>query len=216
MDLTEELAEVTGTLIGDGCLSKYFANFDKRWRYEIAFTGSNDEYNYYRDFVQPVFEKYFGAKGRLFIRKDNSTRFHVLGKGAFDFFAELGIPIGEKSHSVFIPEKIMANPKLLVPCLRGIWDTDGSIYRRYPNQCKNHPRHYVNLKTMSLGMTSKVVVENVKECLAKLSINSSNIIQDNRGTYRLFISSQAEISKYIEKVGFRNLHHLKRLSSLSA
>ena len=86
MELNEELAELTGTLIGDGCLSKYFANFDRRWRYEIAFTGNNDEYDYYCDFVRPAFEKYFGSKGRLFIRKDNSTRFHVLSKRAFDFF----------------------------------------------------------------------------------------------------------------------------------
>lgn len=219
MDLTPELAELTGILIGDGCLSKYYANYDKRWRHEIAFTGNNDEFDYYQSFVQPTFKKYFGTKGRLFIRSDNSTRFHILSKVAFDFFSDLGIPIGEKSHSVFMPRRIMSDKELFLPCLRGVWDTDGSIYQRYPNQCKNHPRHYSDLRSMHLGMSSRAIIEDVKECLARLSINSSQITKDNRGnsgTFRLFISDQTEIAKYIETVGFRNSHHLNRLSELLA
>ncbi|HLC92967.1 MAG TPA: LAGLIDADG family homing endonuclease [archaeon] len=216
MKLTPELAELTGILIGDGCLSKYFANFDKRWRYELAFTGNNDEYDYYRDFIQPVFKNYFNTKGRLFIRKDNSTRFHVLSKVAFDFFAGIGIPIGEKSHSVSIPREIMSTTNLLAPCLRGIWDTDGSIYQRYPKQYKNHPKHYSHLKSMHLAMVSKSVIEDVKECLTRLSIQSSEITTDDRGAFRLYITDQLEIAKYMEKVGFRNVHHLKRIFSMSA
>ncbi|MBI4210402.1 MAG: hypothetical protein HY544_02760 [Candidatus Diapherotrites archaeon] len=216
MELTSELAELTGVVIGDGCLSKYFANYDKRWRYEIAFTGNNDEYAYYRDFVQPIFKSYFGVKGRLFIHKDNSTRFHVLSRKVFDFFANLGIPVGEKSHSVFIPRKIMADSELRVPCLRGVWDTDGSIYQRYSRQYKNHPKHYSNLKSMLLKMSSKAIIEDVKEGLTELSIRSSNITQDSEGAFRLYISDQAEIAKFLEKVGFRNFHHLRRLSMLPA
>ncbi len=214
MELNEELSEVAGALIGDGCLSKYYANFDKRFRYEIAFTGNNDEYAYYESFIRPVFQKYFGTKGRLFHSKDNATRFHVIKRNAFDFFAGLGIPVGEKSYSVFIPEKIMADKNLVLPCIRGIWDTDGSIYQRYSKQYKNHPKHYAILKSMQLQVNSKRLLEDVKEGLASFSINSNKITQ-NRKAFKLYITDQSEISKFLEVVGFRNPHHLNRLSEMA-
>lgn len=215
MDLSSELAEVTGTLIGDGCLSKYFVKAENRWRYEIAFTGNGDEFEYYLNFVQPMFQKYFGIKGRLFHRKDCSTRFHILSIQAFDFFSNLGIPIGEKSKTVFIPISILENKSLLISCLRGILDTDGSVYKRYSKKYKNHSRHYASLLTIQFKTVSRQLIEDVHNSLILLSIFPSRITH-KENAYVIYITNQKEISKFIEIIGFRNTHHLNRLAKFSA
>lgn len=94
----ESIAEVVGTLLGDGCLSKYWDSYNSRDRYEIVFTGHVHDYNYYCLIIQPIFIKEFGTKGQLYLRKDGSTRYHIRSKRIFTFFGSIGIPIGKKKR----------------------------------------------------------------------------------------------------------------------
>jgi len=95
-ELNEGLAEVIGTLIGDGCLSQFWDKSNNREQFEIAFTGGSEEFSYYKDFVQPVITKNFGHRGYLYKRKDGYTRYHIKSKKVFQFFESLGIQIGKK------------------------------------------------------------------------------------------------------------------------
>ena len=213
MQLTPDLAEIAGTLIGDGCLSKYFVKKENRFRYVTAFTGSNDEFEYYYNFVQPVIMYNFGVKGRLYLRSDNSTRYHVVSKKVFDFFSNLGIPVGKKSFTVFIPKAILSDFKLLAPCLKGIWDTDGSIYQRYSRAYANHPKHYSKLLSMQYKSVSKQLVHDICNGLTFFGINTSNVVH-SKSFSRLYITHQKEIHKFLDLIGFRNQHHLNRLAFL--
>ncbi|MDO8647190.1 MAG: hypothetical protein Q7R70_02120, partial [Candidatus Diapherotrites archaeon] len=67
MKINLEVAEFVGALLGDGCLSKYWSNSENCWRFEIAFTGSNSDFDYYNKFIQPTVLKNFGLRGRLFV-----------------------------------------------------------------------------------------------------------------------------------------------------
>ncbi len=214
MDLTPELAEVYGALLGDGGLSKYFANYDKRFRYELAFTGANDEYEYYSSFLQPVFHKYFGTKRKPFIRKDNSARYHIKNKRIFEYFFNLGFPVGEKQNNVFIPKIISKDKELLRSCLRGVWDTDGSIYLRYSKRYSGHARHYSNLLVLQMKLFSLNLIQDIKEGLTRFSISSNNITKaENQYVFR--ITSQNEILKFLNEIGFRTKHHLTRIVRFS-
>ncbi len=215
LELSPELAEVTGALIGGGCLSIFLANYDSRWRFQTVFTGSADELSYYADFVQPVIQKAFGIRGRLFIRKYKnleSTRYYITSPKLLDFFAELGIPIGVKSHTVFIPPIFFDDEELLRACLRGIWDTDGCIYQRYTKRYKNHARWYPNYLVLQFKTASQKLVEDMKKALDVFSIKSNKTLKTKNNIFVLNINNQSEIQKFLDLIGFRNPHHLNRLA----
>jgi hypothetical protein len=93
--INAELAEVTGALIGDGCLSQYWSKSEAKWRYEVAFTGGKNEFQYYASFVQPIIKQNFGVKGYLYKRKDGYTRYHIKSRLVFDYFKNLGCLLGK-------------------------------------------------------------------------------------------------------------------------
>lgn len=212
MDLTEDLAEFTGVLFGDGCLSKYFSKSDNRERYEIAFTGALDEFSYYNNFMKTTLENHFNAKGRVFLR-GNSTRFHIKNKKVFDFFVNLGTPIGKKSFIIEIPKQILNNSALSKAFLRGLWNADGSIYRRYSKSYGRHPRIYKEYLVMQLKLNSKKILKQVKLILDKENIKSTKLSKD-KVAFVLRICEQKQIEKFLSKINFSNPHHLKRLELL--
>ena len=75
--ITDGLAEVLGVFLGDGCVSRSLQ--EGRFYYRVAFTGSPSEFWYYETVVKPTLESSFGVKGRLYLRKDNTTRYHISG-----------------------------------------------------------------------------------------------------------------------------------------
>jgi intein/homing endonuclease len=215
MELTAELAEVAGALIGDGCLSKFWTNYDNRLRHQTVFTGSSDEFPYYADFIQPVIRKYFGVRGRLFIRTyrgRESTRYYIMSRNVFEFFNELGIPSGKKSHFTYIPSALFESPELLRACLRGLWDTDGSIYRRYTKKYSNHRCWYPNYLTLEFKTASERMALDMKKAFDFFSIKSNGILENKLGQFVLRINTQSEIQKFLGLIGFRNPHHLNRLA----
>jgi len=212
MQLDEQIAEVVGALIGDGCLSEYQTRAGRR-RQEIAFTGNITDFDYYENFIRPSIRSRFGVAGRLFTRDNNSTRYHIMNREAFGFFAGLGIPIGKKGRKLEIPTKILADRQLSIACIRGIWNTDGSIYRRYTKIYPGQKRIYDKYLVMQLKMISERVVRQTKEILNSNGIQTSGITK-NSGQFVLRIGKQSEINRYFELVGFSNPHHKNRLKGL--
>jgi DNA-binding transcriptional regulator WhiA len=213
--LTNQLAEVTGTLIGDGCLSRFWASYDSRWRHQIVFTGSADEFPYYAGFVQPIIQETFGVRGRLFIRTYKglqSTRYYITSPKLFDFFVDLGIPVGVKSHAVFIPQAFFGDKELLRSCLRGMWDADGCVYQRYTKPYKNHARWYPNYLVLQYKSASEKLIFDMKKALDLFSIRSNKILKTKNNIFVLYINTQSEIQKFLDSIGFRNPHHLNRLA----
>ena len=85
--LTEDVAEVVGAFIGDGCLSRYFIRKRKKWQDVLLFTGSwkNDSL-YYRKIIQPIIAKTFKIDGEFYHRKDDDTiRYRVYDKKVISF-----------------------------------------------------------------------------------------------------------------------------------
>ena len=212
--MTEELAELTGTILGDGCLSTYVAKTENRRRFEIAYTGHIHDEAHYLDFIQPMFMKYFGVKGNLSRRKTcNAVQFHVKSKRVFEYFNSLGIPVGEKGKVLEIPNQILDNPAFALACVRGIWDTDGSVYPRYSKKYKNHAKHYSHYAVLGLRMKSRVIMQ-VREILVAEGIFCNKLLLQRDGAFALRITNQEVIKKYFSLIGFRNQYHTDRLSAI--
>ncbi len=202
---TQEMAEFTGALLGDGCISKYFSKSEGFYRCEVAFTGSKTDFPYYRDFLQPVIKKYLGVKGRLFTRKDGSTRFHIRSKRAYNFFRDLGIENGKKTANLKIPNTILKSNSLSLACLRGISNTDGCICWQKKSQSA----------VFSLHMNARALLLQTKQILERNGIFTGNIRKGDNNAFVLGIYRKKPILKFLALVGFSNEHHLNRIANFA-
>lgn len=198
MKFNSGLAEITGLILGDGCLSTYKSG--GRQIFEIQLTGNSKELKYYESYVRPLFKKNFYVNGYLRLRiDDNTVRYSIKSKRIFNFFNGLGIPIGKKGK-LKVPEIIKKNKKFWIPFVRGIFDAEGSIYKRYSKRYKNHPKHYKEFLVMQIKMmcTLKFMVF-IKDVLKYLGIKTNNIIK-TENCYVLRVTSQRDLTRFLNTI----------------
>ncbi len=210
--ISEGLAELYGAMIGDGCLSHYFSNCDKKDKFCFLITGHTHDEPYFRTIIQPILFKEFGIKGCIrFKKKDNVTRFETLSKRVFSFFEKLGFPVGLKGN-LDIPNEILSDNQLALACVRGIFDTDGSIYSRYSKQYPSHRKKY-NYKNIEFKMNSQNVIFRIKEVLDSNGIKTTNI-RKNRKAHVLNIINQQSVNLFFKLVNPSNPYHKERFLNL--
>jgi hypothetical protein len=208
IEISEGLAEFYGAMIGDGCLSKYFARYDQRWRFCLLLTGHTHDGHYYKEILRPIFIEEFGTKGYIQFRsKDNVVRFLTLSKRIFKFFEGMDFPVGKKEN-LRIPSQMFSSESTSLACVRGIFDTDGSVYRRYSKKYKKHARLY-NYLVVQFKMNSVEVIRQIKSILERNNIKTNNIIRDGK-SFVLRITEQKGIHKFMELIKPSNKHHIER------
>ena len=209
LKITPQIAELCGTIVGDGHLSRYISK--KRTCFRIQIYGhKEDDYDYLK-YIQETFHDIFNIKTRL-ISRHNCNELRIGGKSLLEFFENIGIPVGKKSHIVFIPNKIKNNPNLTYNFIKGLADTDFSISFKKGDR-KNHS-YPVIVGTSA----SKRLVNNVSEILKKLKIkhNIYNIISRNPNfgefeQHRIEINGRENLSKWLKNIGFNNPKHLTKI-----
>lgn len=207
--INEGLAEVYGAMLGDGCLSQYFSKCEKREKHCSLLTGHTHDEPYYRKIIQPIFIREFGIGGCIrFREKVNAVRFETCNKKVFIFFKELGFPVGEKGNRLRIPEVILFDDKLAIACVRGIFDTDGSVYKRYSKQYKKHTRFY-NYNVIQFKLICYKIIEQIKYILNKVNIKTTKI-SEYKNSFTLRITDQKEIYKFMNLVKPNNNWHIER------
>lgn len=120
--LTEEFSEILGALAGDGHISNS--------SYEISITCSSKLDKEYIYHLKPIFERLFNLKFKVIIQ-DTRIRLKTYSKNlAFFLHKEYGLPLGSKKGKLKIPVKLKNNESFLKAYIRGLFDTDGSVYIR--------------------------------------------------------------------------------------
>ena len=161
---------------------------------EVAFTGNSTELPYYENFVKPTIESAFGVVGRLYLREeDHTTRFVIYNKDLVRYLVGLGLPLGRKRDASIPP--LIIERGLTVPCIRGFYHAEGSIYRRYSKAYDGHPRVYDNLLTLQIRAKLKTLMNQVSEELSRLQIDCNRLTEKD-GVYTLRITRQSEIAKF--------------------
>ncbi len=188
--INEETAEFFGALTGDGCISKYWSSSENCWRYEVVFTGALDDFDYYKEVIHPCCKRNFSLEGRLFTRGDNSTRFHIKSKRLALELNGVGFPIGKKPTSLSIPLVFLGRKKLASSFLRGLFNTDGTIYRLYNKKYANQKRVYSDYLVIQLKMRAKPVVYQTKKILKGFGIHTGKILRESPEKHVLRICSR--------------------------
>ena len=145
-------------------------------------------------------------KIRLHERKSTTANCIYLycgNKKLVEFFNSLGFVDGNKiSNMLGIPNSIKKNKKFLQACIRGLIDTDGSIFRL----SNKDP----NLKRISFKNNNQNLLNDVRCGLLRLGFNPSKVIYGD-----IFLTRKADIEKYMNEIGFGNYKNVKRFIELS-
>jgi len=190
-----ELAEFIGIMMGDGGISKY----------QVVVTLHHIDDLEYASFVANIIEKLFKVIPSIYHSpKDSINDIVVSRKELVQYLHKLGLPIGNKVKQQFdIPEWIKRNEQFSIACLRGLVDTDGSVFtHRY--RVKNTQYAY---KKLSFTSASTPLLKSVHAILRKLGLNSKLRTKDIR------LESVADMKRYFFMVGSHNPKHLRRYKS---
>ena len=205
--LNKEICEFIGAYIGDG----YLAHYEKH-QYIIGISGDKKrDDDYLKNYLTPLIKRNFPfTKPRLYYRNDENTlMLRINSKKLYGIFIKLGFHKGKKSRNIKIPENILKNEKFMNATLRGIFDTDGSVFLDKRHSYKNpYPR-------ITLQLSSQALIGQLENYLSmnfKLYVNKSN-----RDGYRNYIEiyGHGQLETFLKQIGFSNKRHLNKIKNAS-
>jgi len=205
-----ELAEFYGIILGDGNSHKtsfYKSRNNKRGVYMIRIVGdSRHDYLYLTQYVKLLIERLFEIKVRIgkfkpkknFVNSQNAMFIEAHSVKLINFLEEKGFPSGNKiKNKLRIPDWINQNEDYLRVCLRGLYDTNGSVYK-----ITNQNPHQFCFTNYNQGL-----LNDVRNGLLSLIINCSKISKGKD----IYITKKEELRKFLKGVGFSNDRHLKKV-----
>ena len=193
---SERVSELIGAILGDGNI------YDRRPTYvELCGNPVNDS-DYFKSVLLPIVKAELHLSPKLFIRS-RGLRFRINNKSFVDWLKRMGIPSGELKAKARIPSFIAENRRLLVSCIRGIYDTDGSVYfDARATYRKPYPR-------IDLHMRNRELLNQLTVLLTDFGIVHSFV----RSKGSLETSGVDVLKQFLEKIGFSNSYHIQRIRS---
>ena len=145
--LNNNLAELIGAIIGDGCIS-YKPEIHQ---YFIEIVGNINEEKEYFEYLKDIIKNELNLKVSITVR-ERGLRLKVYSKKFIEFLINdlKLIPNKEKCQNISIPDKIMDHSVLLNHCLRGIMDTDGSLFFADKGYRNNYPTIEISTTSFKL------------------------------------------------------------------
>lgn len=208
MKITGGVAELIGALIGDGYIYK------NKGKYQIGFVGSPKTDGKYFQYIKELILKEWKKEAKIKFR-ERGLRIVINSKEICNFLInELSIPHGEgKCEKVFIPEIILNEWNLAKNTIRGIADTDGSVFVAKKPGIEKYP-------SIEITTDSKVLAEQLKKILMENGFRVANIWKyrsklSKRTTYKIALNGKENIKKWVNGIGFSNPYKLERAINYS-
>lgn len=190
---SKSLAEFTGIIIGDGGISKN----------QTTITLHHIDDKKYAEFVIKLIKKLFGVKPSVYHYPKKSVNDIVISRIKLtEFLTEkMGFKIGSKTkQQIDIPDWIKQNNNFQIACLRGLIDTDGSIFK---HTYKVNGKYYT-YKKMDFTNSSKPLRKSVYIIMKKIGLNPR--LSQNKS---IRLDSINDMAKYFSIVGSHNPKHLR-------
>ena len=195
---SEELAEFYGIMLGDGNMTKIKKH--KVGTYQIRIVGdSRHDKKYLIGFVKPLIERVFKIEATLRKSKQkNALYITSTGLRLVEFLESKGFKAGDKiKNRLNIPKWIKENREFLKACIRGLYDTDGSVYK-----LTNQNSHQISFRNYN-----PTLIKDVRDSLVLVGINCSRISKGNEIT----ITKKSELLKFLKEIGFHNSKHIDKI-----
>jgi len=177
------LCKLLGYHISDG---SYELNRSKK----IGIQFWNNDKLLIEDYKNSI-EKYFKIKPIITKRK-NQFAVRVISKSVFEKVIKLDKNLLEKGNLKKIPESILEFPKEnLKYLLRALYDGDGSVSMQKRNGCR-----------ISFVSQNKDLEEQMADLLLRFEIQSSIFYDNHSKIWRLDISGQENLKKFLNEISF--------------
>jgi len=193
-----ELAEFYGIMLGDGNLTKIKSY--KIGTYQARISGdSRFDREYLLNYVKPLIEKLFSIEVVYFKVKNKNTFVLVAtSRKIVEFLESKGFVPGNKiKNQLVIPNWINSNREYVKACIRGLYDTDGGIYKL---------NHQSSIQIVITNYNQKLLRQ-VRDSLILLGISPSNIATQNK----IYLTKRTELRKFLKQIGFRNSKHANKV-----
>lgn len=196
--LSSELAEFVGILLGDGCIT--------RRQVQISLNKKADRL--YVPHVADLSHKLFGRKPNLIHRENyNVSIIYYSGVNLVNYLLSIGMQVGSKvKQQVGVPDWIKSSEEYDKSCLRGLVDTDGGIFL---HKYKVNSKNYV-YKKLSFTNRSIPLIDFVRATLKKYGLNPKVTKMESK---RVWLYNSSEVEKYLKIVGSNNPRLLTRRSA---
>lgn len=190
---SQDLAEFVGIMMGDGGITER----------QITVTLNSVTDIDYAGFVKKLMKKLFEVEPRENKRNNELVNnIRISRTSLVAFCKSIGLPEGNKiKQNLDIPNWIKENVNYLIPCIRGLMDTDGCIFLETHN-IKGKKYSYPRLSLVSASPSLRFSV-----CSALKNFGFSPKIRNNRSVQ---LEKNEEIKKYFDKIGTNNLKHRNR------
>ena len=203
MEITQGLAELIGILLGDGYI------YRKNRKYQIGFVGNPQTDKEYFEHLKKLIKEEWNKEGKITFR-ERGIRLVINSKEICSFLIdELKLPHGEgKCEKIKIPEEIMQKWDLVKNTIRGIMDTDGTIFVSKKPGIEKYP-------TMEITTTSKELANQLHSILSEKGFRVGNIRSSlsklsKRTAYRVPLYRRKNVIQWIKEIGFSNPYKLRR------
>ena len=180
---SKELAEFTGILMGDGHLSST----------QVWVSSGSDETQYQR-YIRHLSKKLFNVFPRRISRKNrNAIDLYIGSTALVRFFLDMGLVSNKVKEQVKPPWWIWDNTTYIKNFLRGIIDTDGSIYKlRFGTQ-------------INFCNRSSPLLHAAREMLIQLGFHPSQ-----PSHYKIYLTRRDDLRRYMQEIGFSNPKHFQK------
>jgi hypothetical protein len=205
--IDDYLAEETGIHVGDGSMNIYSG---KKHLYTLACHKIDDK-EYMDNFILPLMQRIYGLTPKPRAWSKGTYGFRISSRQVVQFKHHiLGLPLGKKTE-ISIPKLIYQDKKLMQSFLRGLFDTDGSLYL-WRRRKEIYPRIY-------FGNVSEQLVHQVKTFLLQegFKLTYWKAISKHRNwndLHRICLNGNKMITKWADEIGFSNPKNIKKLDIL--
>jgi replicative DNA helicase Mcm len=187
-----DLCKILGYHISDGC---YELNRGKKTG--IQFWNNNEDL--IKDYKLSI-KNYFNLNPIITKRK-NQFAVRVISKIVFEEMMKIDSNLLEKGRIKRIPYQIMKLPKENIKyLLRALYDGDGSVSL----QNRNGGR-------ISLVSENRELAEQVSDLLLRFEIQSSIFYDNHSSVWRIDVSGQENLSRFMMNIGFLSVLKQKKL-----
>ena len=209
----KKMAEIVGLSFGDGSLTRRQSGKDKgKLRFQLRGNITEDK-EHCDNYIIPMFNEVFGLNLNPLIcnGKNKSYGISIESAKICNLLQELKIPVGIKGE-LKIPDWITSNKEFSKSFLRGLIDTDGSVY------CKKDYNYtekgYIKIR-ISICSISKNLIKESSHLLKILGIHNL-LLKD----YKPMAANCKEFSRlqidgpnvidYFNLIGSRNPKHITK------